>query len=231
MSYLTIFLILRAIVYAGHYLSKQSQNNSRSSSAKSTPSSPISVSPPKPVITLVGAAGVGKSSTGNALLGYKAFEVGATHGSTSKVTEVQFQRNYLLRDTPGLMDEIDYQGPVFRAIEDAELVIFVASGQLYRPELESLKRIIGNQKYWNKQQKADHTKRQTILYINMEDRRNQRMPSKDREKVKTAIYAQTAHYLPAENIAFGTAAPILNGNTLQADLSALFPLISKLTKI
>ena len=65
----------------------------------------IEIKPPISVITLVGTTSSGKSSTGNALLGYEAFDIGVEHGTTTKVSQKDYIRSYALKDTPGLMDE------------------------------------------------------------------------------------------------------------------------------
>jgi predicted GTPase len=172
---------------------------------------PIPAQIPNKVITFVGTTGVGKSSALNAILGDDFFETGATHGTTNVVSEQEITvtseqktvRGYRLRDTPGLLDSIDYSKIVFNAIKDSELVVYTTSGQLLRPELDMLRLIYNRQRHWDIESKTPY-KRKLALYVSQQDIRENMMPSIERMKIEAAIREQVANLIPVDRIVFGS---------------------------
>lgn len=179
---------------------------------------------PSKTITLVGATGAGKSSTANALLGYNAFKAGAEHGTTTATAEKDYIRGYRLRDTPGLMDDADFYDGVWTAVQDSELVIYTTIGQLYRPELETVKRIRDNQSKWDYESNTSDC-RQLALYVNMQDVKEYAMDSATRAREVAAIREQVSLWIPHENVVFGASSPIVKGISQPARIEALQNLI------
>ncbi|MGB0714932.1 MAG: GTP-binding protein [Phycisphaerae bacterium] len=108
-------------------------------------------------IAAFGMVSRGKSALLNALIGREAFETGATHGTTTEQTEAAWDPSaepvtdtveetsdsgatVVLIDTPGL-NEVDGEARAKLAREvarRADLLLFVVSGDMLRPELEAL---------------------------------------------------------------------------------------------
>lgn len=195
------------------------------------PQEPIKISPPDKIISLVGTTGAGKSSTGNALVGRYAFEVGAEHGTTNKINKTHYKNGYVIQDTPGLLDEINYKSNVVNSLQNTELVVFTTSGQLYRQEVEIITEIITKQREWNSISSSNTPSRKIILYVNMEDTRKYNMPSSARNNIKEAIYQQLANVIPKGKIAFGAASPIFKGKAQKSEIQELKNLIIKHTNI
>jgi predicted GTPase len=179
---------------------------------------------PDKVITLVGRTGAGKSSTANTLIGTEAFPVGAGHGSTRTVTEQPYLNGYRLRDTPGLLDEIDYSAYIWEAMKPSELVIYTTTGQLYRQELDIVSCIHQSQHQWDKESNTPG-RRQLALYVNMQDVQELTMPSSVRRQEEETIRQQVAAWIPSQKIVFGAAAPMQAGVRGPARLEALRALI------
>lgn len=183
-------------------------------------------SPPDKIITFVGATGAGKSSTINALVGYSAFEVGASHGTTNKVDDITYTSGYQLRDTPGLMDDYDFSPIVWQSLKRSELIIYTASGQLYGPELTLLERIYNNQKNWNSASNS-YNRRKLALYINKLDVKEYSMDSSTRRREIIAIKQQVSHWIPEQRIVYGASSPIYKGTRKSPRVEDLEKLINE----
>jgi tRNA U34 5-carboxymethylaminomethyl modifying GTPase MnmE/TrmE len=211
------------LIYGAYSLLRSWLSSSSTSSTIAVPS--LSKAPSK-VITFVGRTGVGKSSTANALVGstQSSFQTGAEHGTTTTIVEQSYRQGYRLRDTPGLLDTIDYTPIIWKALEDSELVIYTTTGQLYRPELAFLEHIHASQRQWNL---ASGTlgRRQLALYINMQDVKDGTMPSAVRNREVAAIQAQVSAWIPTERIVIGAAAPVRHGVQQPARIDDLRSLI------
>jgi len=171
----------------------------------------VEIKPPNQVITLIGATSAGKSSTANALLGYEAFSVGAEHGTTRKVNQKDYKKGYSLRDTPGLMDDTNFKDIIWETLEDSELVIYVTGeGQLYRPELDIVKRIRESQIQWDQDsQTIGH--RQLAIYVNREDVKELTMTSQTIQEEANLIRNQVSQWIPSDKVVFGASSPIAKG--------------------
>lgn len=191
------------------------------SAVTTTPAPPPPPTPPPGrAITLVGRAGVGKSSTANALLGYAAFEVGPLHGTTSRVEERPFRDGYVLRDTPGLLDAGQQQSATWDAIKSSELVVYTTAGQLYRPELDYVRQIHERQRAWDAEAGANR-RRRLVLYVNQQDVREATKPSAARAREADAIREQVAQWITAGDVLFGAAAPVRRQAAGAAEIAAL----------
>jgi ribosome biogenesis GTPase A len=214
-----------AIIYGITRLIKYISTESGKSSSAQVP---LTIPPPQKIISLVGSTGAGKSSTGNALANYYAFNVGAEHGTTNKIDEINYLNGYKLRDTPGLLDGINYKSQVLNSLKETELVIYTTAGQLYRQEMEIVSYILEKQKEWNNLSPSySTTKRKTIIYVNMEDTRIYNMPSVARDNIKKAIFQQFEGIIQRSQIAFGAATPILNGKAQKPQIDELKNLITE----
>jgi small GTP-binding protein len=180
---------------------------------------------PSKVITLIGATGAGKSTTANALLGYEAFPGGIEHGTTINITQKIYKNDYFLQDTPGLMDKDGAYVPmIMSALQDSELAIYVATGQLYRQEIEFLDMLYAKQKSWNQKSNTPEL-RQLALFVNKADIRNSTMDTKTREREASEIKRQVKDWIPAERIIFGAYSPVLGGRKYSPQISELNGLI------
>lgn len=182
--------------------------------------------PPARAITLVGRAGVGKSSTANALLGYAAFEVGPVYGTTSAVEERPYRDGYVLRDTPGLLDAGQQQAATWEAIKTSELVVYTTAGQLYRPELEYVRQIHERQRSWDAESGAAG-RRRLVLYVNQQDVKEATKPSAARAREADAIREQVAPWIAAGDVSFGAASPVRRQKACAAEIAALDGTIRK----
>jgi predicted GTPase len=210
----------RFVIRALHKMGESSPKSSTTSYAP-----PIS-SPPAKVITLAGATGSGKSSTINALLGYSVCAVGVEHGTTSTITEVDYLNGYRLRDTPGLMDNTDFSSQVWSTFKDSKLVIYVTTGQLYRPELDLISRIHSSQRIWNLGSGVSNS-RKLALYVNKEDVKTCSMDSETRMREILAIKEQVSAWIPADRIVIGSSSPILGGNRESPQIDELKKLVEQ----
>jgi hypothetical protein len=179
---------------------------------------------PGKVVTLIGRTGAGKSSTANALLGRSAFRTGPEHGTTATVAEAEAPDGYRLRDTPGLLDEVDYSRLIWDALEDAALVVYATTGQLYRPELEILSRVSDGQRAWDAGS-GTPGRRRLAVFVNHDDVRLRTMPHDVRRRETEALRAQVARWVPPEWIVSGSASPFGGRPDRPAEVDALRALI------
>ncbi len=186
----------------------------------------VEVNPPEKIITLVGTTSAGKSSTANALLGYNAFIVGAEHGTTQSINEKDYINGYILRDTPGILDDHNFEKLILSTIQDSELVIYVTgTGQLYRQELDILQQIRESQIEWDRDSETIG-KRQLALYVNREDVKQLTMTSETIIQEANLIKNQVSTWIPAHKVVFGASSPIHKGVRQTPQIDALKSLIN-----
>ena len=182
-----------------------------------------SVKPPENLITFVGRTGAGKSSTANALLNTLAFPVGIEHGTTITVQEKEYIDGYKIVDTPGLLDHDEqYSTLVWKAARKSKIVIYTTTGQLYRPELEFVRKL---HKHQQKGNQAHAEQRHLLLYVNMQDIKEHTIPSSQRQEERTKIHSAVAEWIPAEKIIFGSASPQQHGITQPPQIENLRQMI------
>lgn len=147
-------------------------------------------------VAAFGRVGVGKSSLLNALVGREAFAVSPLHGETREVGEAEWRAvqsgTVRLLDTPGI-DEID--GAAREALAHsvagrADLVIFVAEGDITRVEYEALKAVCAE-------------RRPVILALNKADRFDER----ELDLLLEHLRERAAGLLPLERVIPVSAAP------------------------
>ena len=148
------------------------------------------------VVTVVGPTAAGKSSLCNALLGKQAFAVGVGHGTTTRLTQSEFYPDWLLEDTPGLLDDPAYWKAVMRAAIRSRVVAYVTTGQLYREEVEFVVELYNSLP----------RQRSIIVLLNMLDLRTRTMTTADQRQQFEALAAQLP-FLPRSQICVGAAAP------------------------
>jgi uncharacterized protein (DUF697 family) len=186
------------------------------------------VTSPTKAITLLGATSSGKSSTANALLGYQAFSTGAEHGTTTKVSSQDYINGYVIRDTPGLMDDADFSEVVWEAVQDSELVIYVTAAQLYRPELELLKRIHESQIQWDRYSQTLGV-RKLAIYVNKDDSKKLTMTSQLIQQEADLIRHQISEWVLPDHVIFGSSSPIDKGIRQHPQIESLKALINQYT--
>ena len=185
---------------------------------------PPAILPPERAISLVGRASGGKSSLGNALMREERFVTGIEHGTTTGITVVECVNDYVLQDTPGLLDGETYNQLVLTTAQASEIVIFVTSGQLYRQEVDFLKRLCTFQLGWN-WNRGTQSARSTLIFLNGADLKERTMPSKVRETEFAALKEQVKEWIAEHEIFVGAAAPLDGAapriDELEAHLSGL----------
>ena len=166
---------------------------------------PVDLAPAK-MISLVGRTSAGKSSLGNALLGRTVFTVGMQHGTTSDIRAVPFHPGYQLQDTPGLLDGETYNAVVFDAAMTSTLVVLVTTGQLYRQELDFLRKLCTAQRHWNGL-RGTQPARSTVIFVNASDVKEHTMPASVQATELTALREQVQDWIPGDYVLTGAAAP------------------------
>lgn len=213
---------------------ENSNTSSSSSSPVTTNSSEVkdefyqvstntSIKPPENLITFVGRTGAGKSSTANALFNTLVFPVGIEHGTTITVQEKEYINGYKIVDTPGLLDNDEqYSTLVWKAAKKSKIVIYTTTGQLYRPELEFVRKLHQHQQKGNQ---AHTEQRHLLLYVNMQDIKEHTIPSSQRQEERTKIHHAVAEWIPAEKVIFGSASPQQDGITQPPQIEDLRQMI------
>lgn len=210
-----------ALLYGGFQLIRKCINKYDESHSSNASSLPINVpSTPKKFITFIGATGVGKSSTANALLGYTAFRTGVDHGTTTSVMAKEYQKGYSILDTPGLMDHIDFSSLVWSSVKESEITIYTVTQQLFRKEIEMVEAI-------RNFQKSDSYNRKLALYVNMQDIAKISKTSATRIQEISLIRQQVSQWIPPEQVVLGSAHPMQSENKSLPQVKELESLIQK----
>mgnify|MGYP001801969191 FL=1 len=185
--------------------------SSQDTNDKNQKAPPKIVKPPTKTFLFVGNTGSGISCTINALVGSPACKVGATHQTTTQISETIFLSGYKLRDTPGLMDSTNFSSHVWNNLMDVELVVYTVSGQLYRPELLLIEKIFNAQKRWNLLTPS-YRGRKLVLYVNKQDIKQVSMTGTAKKKEALAIQPQVSPWIDSSKIVFGSSSPNLHGH-------------------
>jgi hypothetical protein len=164
--------------------------------------------PPARLVALVGRANSGKSSTGNALLRRNEFRVGPVHGTTQHTQIAPFKRGYQLLDTPGLFDSGLPMAAPFD-LRRAEIVVFVCTGQLLRPEVDEVQRLVAMQHRCN--QFSNGRRRRLLIYANQQDVVVFASTPGDLAAQEAALRGQVERVAPSSAVVFGTAGSRAHG--------------------
>ncbi len=147
-------------------------------------------------IAAVGRVSAGKSSLLNALLGWPAFATSALHGETRRADREVWRESddghVFLYDTPGI-DEVAGEGRealALRTAASADLVLFVADGDLTRGEYQAL-------------QAVSAERRPVILALNKADRYTE----DERERLLARLREHAAGLVGAANVLACAADP------------------------
>ncbi|MCS4503538.1 GTP-binding protein [Arhodomonas aquaeolei] len=147
-------------------------------------------------IAAVGRVSAGKSSLLNALLGRAEFTTSALHGETLAADRAIWRASddghCFLYDTPGL-EEIageDREATALRTAASADLVVFVADGDLTRAERRALEVVCAE-------------RRPVILVLNKADR----YAGEERDRLLVRLREHAAGLVAAENVIACAADP------------------------
>lgn len=202
-------ITIGALIIGGYVALRRILDNNQS------PAATTQVSPGK-IIVFIGAANAGKSSTINAVIGQDVCSVGPSLGTTKTTHDIPYLHGYIMRDTPGFMDRLQFEHKYYGHVKNAQLVVYVCSGQLYAPELEMLRKICHDQQKWNSLS-GNHKKQKTILYVNKEDKRHATETMTNIELIRLAIFAQTSGILSKEDVIFGSSSPFDKSDPIGID--------------
>ncbi|MCB1626659.1 MAG: GTP-binding protein [Xanthomonadales bacterium] len=147
-------------------------------------------------LAVFGRVSVGKSALLNALLGQPLFEVGVLHGTTTRAHQARWEEQIAAGvhfiDTPGI-NELDGQAREQLAVdvaERADLVLFVADGDLTASELSALERL-------------QQTQRPVLLVLNKADRYTQA----ERQSLLERLRQHVQGWIRAEDVVAVSALP------------------------
>jgi GTP-binding protein Era len=147
-------------------------------------------------IAAFGRVGTGKSSLLNVLLGREEFSVSPLHGETQTATMRSWEQcqvgGVFLIDTPGI-DEMggEAREQLAREVaERADLVLFVADGDMTEPECQALAEIAS-------------LGRPILLVVNKADRYTE----SDLDIIRRAVHERTGDWVDPRNIVFAAARP------------------------
>lgn len=139
---------------------------------------------PEKSIAIIGRTSSGKSLLGNDLLGDDVFDVGSTHGTT---TYEELERlpgtNWMVADTPGLLDGKELAVRALSRAAKSLLTIFVCDGIPYQQELDTLCGIISNA--------PTDFPRAIIVCMNKKDAVLDYVPSDDRKEIVASVIGFT----------------------------------------
>ena len=198
-----VIVLIRGV----YQLWKESQEKQQNISNSYNSQKPVII---KKQIVFVGKTNSGKSTTANALCGAQ-FQVGPTHGVTQTVESFRYEDfGYNVVDTPGILDTTDYAPQIHGIVAESEIVVFVTTGQMYQQEYDFFKRLSSTR---NKDVQT------LITFINKNDIKRTTQTMHEIMAERQLIREQAQGY--CDEIVFGAAAPMYDGQRQKADIDAL----------
>lgn len=139
------------------------------------------------------------------------FKVGPIHGVTTAIERSRYlDTSYDVVDTPGILDTTDYSSLIRDTVAESEIVVFVTTGQMYQQEYDFFKNLATSR------QKNLQT---IIVFINKDDLKSATQSSCEIATERRLICEQVQAY--CDDVVFGAAAPIRNGQRQSAEIVTL----------
>ena len=129
------------------------------------------------------------------------------HGTTWQSRLAPFKAGTNCWIHPGCLTAPHRTAPV--DLQRAEIVVFVCTGQLLRPELDEVRRLAGLQDHWNRF--SSGRRRRLLIYANQQDVGAIRSTPADLATQNAALQRQIEAVAPVSALVFGTAGARSNG--------------------